>query len=35
LNRIENESANKLPTQVEIEPGETAILNISIDTGIR
>ena len=35
INRIGIDSADRLPTQVEIKPGETVILDVSIDTGIR
>ena len=35
INRIGIDSADRLPTQVEIKPGKTEILDVSIDTGIR
>lgn len=35
INRIGIDSADGLPTRIEIEPGETVRLDISIDTGIR
>jgi hypothetical protein len=35
INRIGIDSADRLPTQVEIKSGETVILDVSIETGLR